>query len=82
MLMSTFMWHTKGILIMRIFNKYLPLMIAKYVKTFFKGRLYIHGRGGYEFEGGQLKLPKEADTLHKTTVSEVNTTISQLSKVA
>ena len=29
---------------MRIFKKYLPVMIAKYVKTFFKGRIYIQGR--------------------------------------
>ena len=35
---------------MRIFKKYLPVMIAKYVKTFFKGRIYIQGRGGYEFD--------------------------------
>ena len=67
---------------MRIFKKYLPLMVAKYVKTFFKGCLYIHGRGGFEFEQGQLKLPEKHNRLHQTTVSEVNSTISQLSKAA
>ncbi|WP_409420118.1 DUF1107 domain-containing protein [Pseudaeromonas sp. ZJS20] len=67
---------------MRIFKKYLPLMIARYVKTFFKGRLYIQGRGGYQFEQGKLMLPKQADPLHKHTVQEINQTIANLHKQA
>jgi hypothetical protein len=67
---------------MRIFKKYLPVMIAKYVKTFFKGRIYIQGRGGYEFDQGHLVMPETADHMHKNTVSEVNSTISQLSNAA
>ncbi len=67
---------------MRIFKKYLPVMIAKYVKTFFKGRIYIQGRGGYEFDKGQLVMPITADRVHKNTVTEVNTTIGELSKAA
>ncbi len=67
---------------MRIFKKYLPLMIAKYVKTFFKGRIYINGRGGYQFEQGQLVLPREADKMHRITVQEINSTIAQIRKVA
>lgn len=65
---------------MRIFKKYLPLMIAKYVKTFFKGRLYIEGRGGYHFENGQLVMPSEADHMHMKTVREINSTIAQLNR--
>ncbi|GAA4495585.1 DUF1107 domain-containing protein [Pseudaeromonas paramecii] len=67
---------------MRIFKKYLPLMIARYVKTFFKGRLYIQGRGGYQFEQGKLMMPMQADTLHKHTVQEINQTIANLNKQA
>ncbi len=67
---------------MRIFKKYLPLMIAKYVKTFFKGRLYINGRGGYQFEHGRLLLPSEADRMHQLTVQEINSTIAQIRKAA
>ncbi|MGL4504563.1 MAG: DUF1107 family protein, partial [Aeromonas sobria] len=37
---------------MRVFKKYLPLMVAKHVKTFFKGRIYIHGRGRFDFQFG------------------------------
>jgi hypothetical protein len=37
---------------MRVFKKYLPLMVAKHVKTFFKGRIYIHGRGRFDFQSG------------------------------
>ena len=67
---------------MRIFKKYLPFMIAKYVKTFFKGRIYIQGRGGYEFDKGHLVMPATPDHVHKNTVTEVNSTISQLSNAA
>ena len=67
---------------MRIFIKYLPVMIAKYDKTFFKRRMYIQGRGGYEFDRGQLVMPITADRVHKNTVTEVNTTIDELSKAA
>ena len=57
-------------------------MIAKYVKTFFKGRIYIQGRGGYEFDKGQLVMPITADRVLKNTVTEVNSTIGELSKAA
>ena len=67
---------------MRIFKKYLPVMIAKYVKTFFRGRIYIQGRGGYEFADGHLVMPNEADRVHQHTVKEINTTISELNKAA
>ncbi|MBP8174224.1 MAG: DUF1107 domain-containing protein [Aeromonadaceae bacterium] len=67
---------------MRIFKKYLPVMIAKYVKTFFKGRIYIQGRGGFEFENGHLLVSKMSDRVHQCTVREINTTISQLNKAA
>lgn len=67
---------------MRVFKKYLPVMIAKYVKTFFKGRLYIQGRGGFEFENGHLIVSKSTDREHQGTVREINTTISQLNKAA
>ena len=55
---------------MRIFKKYFPALIAKYVRTFFRGRLYIHGRGGYEFENGKVVMPVEADPVHRATVQE------------
>ncbi len=64
---------------MRIFKQYSPKQIAKHVKFFFKGRLYIKGRGGYTFEYGKLVMPVQADDLHSLTVSEINNCIANLS---
>ena len=50
-------------------------MIAKHVRTFFKGRLYIYGRGAYEFNNGSIVMPAEADEKHRDTVKELNTYI-------
>ncbi|ENY72225.1 DUF1107 domain-containing protein [Aeromonas diversa] len=63
---------------MRVFKKYLPLMIAKHVKTFFKGRIYVHGRGRFDFEGGHLLMPPRPDEPHRLTVQEVNEMIDRL----
>ena len=67
---------------MRIFKKYFPALIAKYVRTFFRGRLYIHGRGGYEFENGKVVMPVEADPVHGATVQELNIKIAEITKKA
>jgi hypothetical protein len=60
---------------MRIFKKYIPALIVKHVRTFFKGRVYIQGRGAYEFDKGALLMPLGADVKHATTVNEINTAI-------
>ncbi|MGL5948710.1 MAG: DUF1107 domain-containing protein [Aeromonas sp.] len=67
---------------MREFKLYLPRLVAKHVKTFFKGELYIHGRGHFSFQAGQLVLPRYAPALHKATVNEINALISRLHLVA
>jgi hypothetical protein len=61
---------------MRVFKKYLPLMVAKHVKTFFKGRIY--GRGRFDFQSGLLMMPNQADLPHRQTVIEVNAMIGRL----
>lgn len=38
---------------MRIFQRYNPLKVAKYVKTLFRGRLYIKDVGAFEFDEGK-----------------------------
>lgn len=63
---------------MRIFKQYQPLLIAKYVKTFFSGRLYIRGRGAFLYARGMLVMPDHADARHRTTVQEINRLIGQL----
>ncbi|SMY37953.1 DUF1107 domain-containing protein [Photobacterium andalusiense] len=64
---------------LRIFQVYRPVQIAKYVKNFFKGRLFIIGIGGFEFEYGRLVPPKSADIKLLNVLSEVNKEIQILS---
>ena len=71
-------YNCKRLQTMRVFKKYLPLMVAKHVKTFFKGRIYIHGRGRFDFQSGLLLMPMAADIPHRQTVLEVNELISRL----
>ena len=35
---------------LRIFHQYRPRQVARYVKGFFRGRVYIEGVGAFEFE--------------------------------
>ncbi|KKC98223.1 MULTISPECIES: DUF1107 domain-containing protein [Photobacterium] len=67
---------------MRMFKQYLPKLVAKHVSRLFSGRLYIDGRGGYEFDNGMLKLPVKAEQRHFETVKEVNLEIRRLKEAA
>ncbi|MEC6798344.1 DUF1107 domain-containing protein [Photobacterium sp. S4TG1] len=64
---------------LRIFQVYRPIQIAKYVKNFFRGRLFISGIGGFEFENGRLVAPLSADLKVLNVISEVNKEIKALS---
>ncbi|OBU17731.1 hypothetical protein AYY19_12640 [Photobacterium aquimaris] len=64
---------------LRIFQVYRPVQVAKYVKNFFKGRLFIIGIGGFEFEYGRLVPPKSTDIKLLNVLSEVNKEIQILS---
>ncbi|EKT61568.1 DUF1107 domain-containing protein [Providencia sneebia] len=57
---------------MKIFNRYNPSKIALYVKTLFRGRLYIKGFGAFEFNYGKILPPKVEDKQHFNVMSEVN----------
>ncbi|MGF1726949.1 DUF1107 domain-containing protein [Photobacterium nomapromontoriensis] len=63
---------------MRMFKRYVPKMIAKHVSRLFSGRLYIDGRGGYEFNNGLLKVPVKAQQHHYQTVNEINQEIRRM----
>ena len=43
---------------MKIFQRYNPLQVAKYVKILFRGRLYIKDVGAFEFDKGKILYPK------------------------
>ncbi|AJR07523.1 hypothetical protein H744_2c0801 [Photobacterium gaetbulicola Gung47] len=68
----------KGWLTMRMFKRYVPKMIAKHVSRLFSGRIYIDGRGGYEFNNGLLLVPVKAQQRHYQTVNEINQEIRRL----
>ncbi|AUG99610.1 DUF1107 domain-containing protein [Prodigiosinella confusarubida] len=63
---------------MRIFERYNPMKVAKYVKTLFRGRLYIKGVGAFEFDYGKILLPKKQDKQHLVVMSEVNRQVLKL----
>ncbi|GAB6264130.1 DUF1107 domain-containing protein [Photobacterium sp. CCB-ST2H9] len=67
---------------MRMFKQYIPKMVAKHVSRLFSGRIYIDGRGGYEFDNGLLKIPTKAQQRHFDTVKEVNQEIRRLKEAA
>ncbi|WP_300004868.1 DUF1107 domain-containing protein [uncultured Cedecea sp.] len=57
---------------MKIFQRYNPLQVAKYVKILFRGRLYIKDVGAFEFDKGKILIPRIKDKLHLSVMSEVN----------
>lgn len=63
---------------MKIFKKYNPLQIAKYVKTLFRGRLYIKDVGAFEFDKGKILIPRIMDKQHLSVMSEINRQVLRL----
>ncbi|MEN3753390.1 DUF1107 domain-containing protein [Mangrovibacter yixingensis] len=63
---------------MKIFQRYNPLQVAKYVKILFRGRLYIKDIGAFEFDKGRILLPRVKDKQHLTIMSEVNRQVTRL----
>jgi hypothetical protein len=57
---------------MRSFKQFNSLRIARYVKSFFHGTLYVTGLGLLEFQQGLLIMPSNAANNVKICISEVN----------
>ncbi|MDO6707666.1 MULTISPECIES: DUF1107 domain-containing protein [unclassified Photobacterium] len=57
---------------LKIFKQYRPNQIARYVKNYFRGRLFIVGIGAFEFDGGRLLPPVTQDIKALNVLSEVN----------
>ena len=64
---------------LRIFNQYRPRQIARYVKGFFRGQIYISGFGVFHFDFGKLLLPSMDDRRALSVMKEVNLEIKALS---
>ena len=56
---------------MKIFQRYNPLQVAKYVKILFRGR-------AFEFDKGKILIPKVKDKQHLSVMSEVNRQVLRL----
>ena len=67
---------------LRVFKQYRPNQVARYVKSYFRGRLFIIGVGAYEFDRGRLLPPQRQDTKALNVLSEVNREIQLLSAEA
>ncbi|HBV40262.1 hypothetical protein J3D56_001929 [Erwinia persicina] len=63
---------------MKIFQRYNPLQVAKYVKTLFRGRIYIKDVGAFEFDKGKILIPRIKDKQHYSVMSEVNRQVLRL----
>jgi len=57
---------------MRNFKKFNSFRIAKYVKIFFQGSLYVTGMGQLEFSKGMLLMPTNANIDVRMRISAVN----------
>jgi len=67
---------------LRVFKHYRPNQVARYVKSYFRGRLFIMGVGGFEFDCGRLLPPKKQDLKALNVLSEVNREIELLATEA
>lgn len=62
----------------RIFKHYRPGQVARYVKSYYRGRLFIMGVGAFEFDRGRVLPPKSQDLKALAVLSEVNREIQLL----
>ncbi|MGF1772062.1 DUF1107 domain-containing protein [Vibrio maritimus] len=63
---------------MRLFKRYTPSMIAKHISRLFKGKIYVYGLGGFEFDNGKLIIPERAEQRHFKAVKEINQEVMRL----
>ncbi|PJG86509.1 DUF1107 family protein [Conservatibacter flavescens] len=67
---------------MKIFQRYNPLKIARYVQMCFVGSFYINGIGFFEFQNGKIVCPKVKDLQRLGVMSEINRQIVKLQREA
>ena len=67
---------------LRSFKKYQPRQIAKFVKGFFNGRIFIAGLGRFRIIEGKVVAYKHLNTEQRIlmAVSEINQVVAELSR--
>ncbi len=63
---------------MRIFKKYAPLQIARYVRLWFKGDFFIQGVGVFRFDGGKVIIEDGQDAEVRRIGREINSSIDSI----
>lgn len=66
----------------RVFQRYNPFQIARYVKILFSGVFFISGIGLFEFKQGKIILPKVKNLKKFSIMSEINRQIKCLKQEA
>ncbi len=64
---------------MRVFKKYMPRQIAKYVVAFFKGKFVLEGEGVFVFDCGKVVSSVTMDENAFKIIKEINECVGQLS---
>jgi hypothetical protein len=64
---------------MRVFKKYAPRQIAKYVVSFFKGKFQIEGAGVFEFDAGKVVFTVQMDPEKIKICKEINDQVCSMS---
>ena len=62
---------------LRVFKKFTPVLIARHVRTFYRGQFSVQGVGTYEFDRGGVRPPRDADKRSLAIVSEINREIQR-----
>ncbi|MFO6422000.1 DUF1107 family protein [Motilimonas sp. KMU-193] len=63
---------------MKEFKIYNPVKVAKYVKSYFTGQLFIQGVGRFEFYQGKVAISQHAPLHYKQIASEINKLIKAM----
>ncbi|WP_372881472.1 DUF1107 family protein [Psychromonas sp.] len=72
---------SKSSITLRTFKKYQPRQIAKFVRAFFNGRIFIVGLGRLRVVEGKVVAyqHQQHEKMIRIVVSEINQTINELS---
>ncbi|RJG51643.1 DUF1107 domain-containing protein [Motilimonas pumila] len=63
---------------LKTFKKYHPRQVAKHIKAFFNGRVFIVGVGRFRVINGKMVAYKNADRKALSVMSEVNQIIKAM----
>lgn len=63
---------------MKVFKRFSPIQIARYVKSFHKGAFAVESVGEFEFEAGMIRVDRLAQHKKRALAGKVNTLLRSL----